>query len=110
MSSDDPDYAHHAMYLFLYIAILLVFARVIAWDTEWRTVDRKLAEAVLSDCACFIVASIFLPLIFCCFLGTLGDVIASVKGGGTTMYVLMGFKVLLSTIYLNTGSFPESDE
>ena len=70
MSSDDPDYAHHAMYLFLYIAIFLVFARVIAWDTEWRAVDRKQAEAVLSECARFIVASLVLPLILRFFLNT----------------------------------------
>ena len=36
--------------------------------------------------------------------------LASVKGGGTTMYVLMGFIVLLSTISSNTGLLSESEE
>ena len=82
----------------LYIAILLVFVRVIAWDTEWRAVDRKRAEDVLSDCARFIVASLVLPLTVSCFFSILGGVLTSVKGGGTKMYVLMGFIELLSTI------------
>ena len=94
----------------LYIAILLVFVRIIAWDTEWRAVDRKRAEDVLSDCARFIVASLVLPLILRFFFSTLGGVLSSVKVGGTTMYVLMGFIFLLSTISSNTGSTSESDE
>ena len=57
-----------------------MFSRVIAWDTEWRSVDRKLAEVVVSDCARFIVASLVLPLILRCFLSTLVGVIVSVKG------------------------------
>ena len=90
--------------------ILLVFARVIAWDTDWREVDRKLAEAVVSDCARFIVAIIFLPLILRYFLSTLVVVLASGKGWGATMYELMGFRVLISTISSNTGSLSESEE
>ena len=35
--------------------------------------------------------------------------IASVKGGGTTMFVLMGFIVLLLTIYWNTGFLSDSN-
>ena len=80
MSSDALESAQHDVYLLLYIAILLVFARLIAWDTEWRAVDRKLAEAFLSDCACFIVGVLVLPLILRCFLSILGGVLASVKG------------------------------
>ena len=57
-----------------------MFARVIAWDIECRAVDRKRAEAVVSDCAQFIVAIIGLPIILLCFLITLCDVLASVKG------------------------------
>ena len=68
------------MSLLLYMDILLVFARVIAWDTEWRAVDRKQAEAVLSECDRFIVASIVLPIILGCFLSTLVGVLASVMG------------------------------
>ena len=110
MSSDAPDSVQHSVSLLLYIAILLVFERVIAWDTEWREVNRKRAEAVLSEFARFIIASFFLPLILCFFFSTLGGVIASVKVGGTIMWVLMGFIVLLSTISSNTGSSSEPDE
>ena len=98
MYSDDPESAQHTVFLLLYIAILLVFARVIAWDTEWRAVDRNRAEDVLSDCARFIVASIVLPLILRLFCSTFGGVLASVRGGGTTMYVLIGFIELISSI------------
>ena len=84
---------------------------MIAWDTEWREVDRNLAEAVLSDCDSLIVASLVLPLILHCFFSTLGGLLTSVKLGGTTRYVLMGFIIeLLSTISSNTGSYSESDE
>ena len=44
------------------------------------------------------------------FFSTLCGVITSVKLGGTTMYVLMGFIELLSTISSNTGLSSESDE
>ena len=64
---------------------------------------------MLLDCARFIVASLVLTLILTFFFSTLGGVIASVKGGGTTMYVLMGFIVLLSTISSNTGMSSDSD-
>ena len=80
MSSDAPESAQHAVPLLLYMAILLVFARVIAWYTEWRAVDRKQAEAVVSDYARFIVASLVLTIILHCFLVTLVGVLASVKG------------------------------
>ena len=83
---------------------------MIAWDTDWRAVDRNRAEAVLSDCDRFIVASLVLPLILRCFFSTLGDVLTSFKLGVTTMYVLMGFIELLSTISWNTGSSSESNE
>ena len=71
MSSDAPKSAQHAVSLLLYIAILLMFARVIAWDTEWRAVDIKQVEAVLLDCAHFIDASLVLPLILRFFFSTL---------------------------------------
>ena len=84
---------------------------MIAWDTEWGEVDRNQYEAVLSDHAPFIVASLFLPLILRCFFSTLGGVITSVKLVVNTMYVLMGFIIeLLSTISLNNGLYSESDE
>ena len=63
MYSDAPESTQKAVPYLLYIAILRLFARVIAWDTEWRAVDRNRAEAVLLDCACFIVASLVLRLI-----------------------------------------------
>ena len=71
---------------------------MIAWDTEWRVVDRNRAEAVLLDYACLVVASLVLPLILRCFFSTLGGVITSVKFGGTTMYALMGFIIELLSI------------
>ena len=83
---------------------------MIAWDTEWRAVDRNLSEAVSSDCTRFIVASHVLTLILRCLFSTLGGVLTSLKFGGTTMYVLMGFIELLSTISSNTGLSYESDE
>ena len=57
MYSDDPESTHTAVSVLLYRAILSVFARFVAWETEWREIDRNLAEAVVSDCDCFIVAS-----------------------------------------------------
>ena len=99
------------MSLLLYIAILWLFAPVIAWDTEWRAVDRNLAEAVLSDCARLMVTSLFLPLILRCFFSTLGGVLTSLKLGGTAVYVLMVFIIeLLCTISSNAGLSSESDE
>ena len=84
---------------------------MIAWYTEWRAVDRKRAEAVLSDFARLIVASLVPPIILRCFFSTLGGVLTIVKLGGTTMYVLMGFIIeLLSTISSNTGLSSDSDE
>ena len=65
----------------------------------------------MSDWARFIVASLVLPLIFCCFFSTLGGGLTSVNLGGTRMYVLMVFIiVLLSPIFSNTGSSSETDE
>ena len=89
MSSDAPESAQQAVYFLLYIAILWLFALVIAWDTERSAVDRNLAEAVMSDWARLIVASRVLPLIFCCFFSSLGGVLTSVNLGGTTMYVFV---------------------
>ena len=63
MSSDAPESAQHAVSLLLYMDILLMFAQVIAWDTEWSAVDRKRAEDVVSNCARFIVSSLVLPII-----------------------------------------------
>ena len=80
MSSDAPESAHHTVSLLLYMAILLGCAQVIARDTECRAVDKNLVEAVVLDCAIFIVVSIVLTLILHCFLITLVGVIASVKG------------------------------
>ena len=79
MSSNDPESAQHAVSVLLYRAILSVCARVIAWEPEWRAVDRNLSESVVSDCACFIVASYVLPLILRFFLSTLVGVLDSVK-------------------------------
>ena len=64
----------------------------------------------MSDFARFIFASLYLPLILCCFFSTLGGFLTSVKFGGTAIYALMGFLELLSTISYNTGFSSEYDE
>ena len=111
MYSDAPEFAQQSVSFLLYIVILRLLDLVIAWDIERSAVEKKLAEAVVSDWARCIVASLVLPLMFCCFFCTLFGGIASVNLGGTTMYVLMVFKIgLLSTISLNTGSSSESDK
>ena len=57
MSSYSPESAHHAVSEFLYSAIFLMCAQMMACDNDWSAVDRNLAEAVVLDCACFIFAS-----------------------------------------------------
>ena len=79
MSSDTIESAQHDVSLLLYRAIWSVCATVIAWENEWRAVNRNLAEAVVSDCDRFIVASFVLSLILRCFFSILVSVIASVK-------------------------------
>ena len=79
MPSDAPEYAQHAVSVLLYRDILSVCAWVIAYETEWRAVDRNLEEAVVSDCARFIVASCVLPLVLRCFFSALVGVIANIK-------------------------------
>ena len=104
MSSDAPEFAHQAVYFLLYIAILWLFALVIAWETEWSAVERNLAEDVVSDWARLIVASLVLILIFRCLFSNLSGGQNSVNLGGTTMYVLMVFIIgLLYTTSSNTG-------
>ena len=68
---------------------------MIAWDTEWREVDRNRAEAVLSDFYRLIVPRCVLTLILRCFFSTLGDVLTSFKLGGNTVYLLIVFIILL---------------
>ena len=87
-----------------------MFAQVIYLETEWRAVDIKRVDAVLSDCARFIVAILFLTHILHFFFRNLCGVLASGKGEGTTRYVLMGFIVLQSTNSSNTGLSSEFDE
>ena len=79
MYSDDPEYAQHAVSVLLYRATLSVWARVISWVTECRSVYRNIAEAVVSGCSCFIVSSCVPPLILHCFFITLVGVLASDK-------------------------------
>ena len=57
MYLDYPESARHAIIELFYSAILLGRAHIMTCDTDWRSVDRNLAEAVVSDCAIFIVAS-----------------------------------------------------
>ena len=70
----------------------------------------NLEEAVVSDCACFIVASYVRRCVFRCFFSTLVGVLASVVMRYATEYVLMEFIVLLLNIYSNTGSSSESED
>ena len=53
----------------------------------------------MPDCAIFIIASFFLRLVLQRFFINLVDVLNSAKIGGNEYYVLIGFKVLLITIY-----------
>ena len=79
MYSNDPEYAQHTVSVLLYRAILSVWAQVIAWETEWKTVNRNLVEAVVSDCAHFIVTSCVLPIVLNILFGTIVGVLDSVK-------------------------------
>ena len=78
MSSDVPESAHHTVSELLYRAILLVWSRMMAGDTEWREVNKNLAEAAFSKFALFIVASYFLHLVLRHLFSTLVGVLASV--------------------------------
>ena len=108
MSSDAPESPQHAVLEFLCSDILLVCAQMLACDTECRAVDRNIVEAVVFICACFIVPRYFRRCVLCCFFSTLFDVLACVVLRGTIEYVLMGFMVLLLTIYSNTCSSSDS--
>ena len=110
MSSDSPESEEHAVSELLYSAVLLVCAQMMACDTEWRAVDRNLADDVVSDCAIFTVAMCVQCCILHCFFSNLVGVLASVVLRGTAEYVLMEFIVLLLTISPNTGSYSESEE
>ena len=79
-------------------------------DTEWRALDRNLEDAVVSDYTQFIVASCVRRRVLHFFFSALYGVQIGVLLRGTTEYALMGFKILLSTIYSNTGSFSESEK
>ena len=108
MSSDAPESEHHYVSDLLYRAIFSVWARIMVCDTAWRAVDKNIVEAVVSDCALFIVAICVLHLVLRLLFRTLVGVLASVKLGGNTEYVLIGFTVLLLlTIYSNTVSLSE---
>ena len=94
MYYDAPESAHQALSVLLYMALLSVWERVISWETQWREVYRNLVDAVVSDCARFIVAICALPLVLHCFFGSLVGVLAIVKYGVNTEYVLMEFTIL----------------
>ena len=82
-----------------------------ASETEWRAVDRNISEAVMSDCARFMVTSCVLTLVIRCFFSTLVGVLSSVVLRGTADYILMEFTVLsLMIISFNTGSSSDSEE
>ena len=71
MYLDALESAQNAVSELLYSDILLVWERMMACDTEWRAVDRNLAEALVSNCSLFIIVSCVLRLVFCCFFSIL---------------------------------------
>ena len=79
MSSDSPESAQNYVSVLLYRAILSVCTQVMAWETEWREVNRNLEEAIVLCFACFTVARCVLPLVLRCFFSTLVGALASVK-------------------------------
>ena len=70
MSSDAPESTQQAVSVLLYRAILSVLAHVMACETEWREVDRNLAEAVVLECARFIFGSFVRRRVLHCFFST----------------------------------------
>ena len=75
MSSDSPESAQNSVSVLLYRAILSVWARFMAWETDWMAVDRNLVEAVESDCDYFIVAICVLIIFLRCFFSNLVGVL-----------------------------------
>ena len=74
------------------------------------SVDKKRADAELSDCDLYIIATCFLRLVLQRFFSTLVGVLSSATTRITTKYVLMVFIVLLLTISSNTVAISKSDE
>ena len=56
MFSDETEYSQQALSDFLHNAILSVWERMIAGDTEFRAVDRKRSDDEVSNCALLIVS------------------------------------------------------
>ena len=111
MYSDAPKSSQYAVSELLYRVILSVWARMMSCDTECRSVDNNIVEAVESECALFIVSSCVLSIVLHQLFSTLVGVLASVEFRGNTDYVLMDFTVLsLLTISSNTGPLSESEE
>ena len=79
-------------------------------DTDWEEFYKKWADAELFDCALCIVARCLLRLFLQRFFINLFVMLSIATIGVTPKYVLMRFKVLLLTIYLNTGALSKSYE
>ena len=75
---------------------------MMACCTELRSVDKNINYDKVPDCALCIVAIYFLRLVLRYFFITLVGVLSSATIRGTTKYLLMGFIVLLITIFSNT--------
>ena len=75
MYLEAMESAHHAVSEFLNMDILSVWARMMACDTEWRAVDKNIADDVLSNCALFILVTCVLNLILRPFFITLVGVL-----------------------------------
>ena len=84
MSSYAPESAQYAVSEFLYSDILLVWERMMACDPDWRAFDRNISEAVVSDCAIFIVSRCVLRLALYFFFRTLVGLLAIAVLRGTT--------------------------
>ena len=69
-----------------------MWSRMMAYDTEWKAVDKNLAEAVVSDCNIFIVAICVIHIILRIFFSALVGVLASFKLVVATEYVFIGLQ------------------
>ena len=84
-----------------------MWAQMMACDTECSSVDKNMYEAVVSNYDPLTVAIFFLRQILWSLFINLSGVLNSFTIEGTTKYLLMGFKVILLTIFSNTEASSE---
>ena len=78
-----------------------------ACDTERRSFDRNISEAVVLECARFIFGSFVRRRVLHCFFSTWCGVIIGALLRDTTKHVLMGFKVNSGEAELNQRLYLE---